>query len=1119
MDSESEEDQNTGVYKNMEGYESSIRPDFLGSANSNEESEESEESGGGSSAARDILRNGERAAAKKGLEAGLNAATGGAAGTALKAAEKAGATDAAMNAAGGLAGAGGKGAALKAGGALLVKSAPIIAVVVIVGYAIVSFGGQWLFPDGFRNRMREDNNSTVVSTTARTDAMINNVQLGNGGGTSKYGDVVFNDMQMSEDQIENFAETGITYRNNGGEKALVVGDVNSPEMIVVSDGRISAINGAQLADGDDVSSDSSSNNSQISIEEQKQQILSNLGIAANTGAVVGFSDAMNNSNFKQRYIVATKTYRGDISGWYNENQELTQKRTGVSRNNFKDFKLSSNNEENETAFLEIAKNLSAAQEESAIGDKSLKERINEVAGNSENPQCGVSSAATDIEGVINADQTARQISASSLMMEAIDKTVAGLGNEAPLTAIMNIFVRSGAADTPGIHNLFGDSRFSQSDEGVLSVSAQANIGGNGTADLSAGDEAQIRQCFYEGNVINNDGGGVIVKIGSMFKRIGGWISSAFDGIKNLLGRIIGNPMGVGVASSVLDKTADKFDQNRQQTYFSGEDTKVLGEAMRNATEKMYGEHAKGAGQTTGDAGAVKLTYRAHQEIIAEQAEFDQQTKSPFDVTSRHTFLGSIAYNLIPLATSTQASSLSSAIGTMGTMFGNAMSSLLPTSSAVSETGLQVSQGDCPKSNSIVAMSNNYCNDYYNTDLSTTDKTAVEIFDKAAEMRFDKNGYRFGTEESINYDKDGQPKNRTTDDPDYGDGPLNPDEKNYDAHWGDKGGISANGSVPHGCESDWKRADYTDAQGNVYYYYDQPIEWTYSRITNFEYVGYKSGWPNRTKTGGVGREEAKNDVDPGQCMLDLAIDEKTRQPIVNLNGALGQFMIMSGQRSSEWGDSDDSIISRLTKIDFTKGRLHPCKVGAEDLCDYYTKEWGWSDKQGDVASSPVMSRWIGGSAFTYYTKDLGNINTGFSEGEIAERFYDPTNNGQAFWEENKWYQAYVEMQEWMEAAQLINTSGSYDALARYYKENPLDNSYEGIIARYSGMSKERVIAVLDLMQYVAFLDRYDATNLYPLPVPTSEMIKYDNNEIVAQSEKVIQLSAIVYDELRNRVVTV
>lgn len=1109
MDSESEEQQNTGAYKNMEGYESSIRPEFL-SFNKSED-EESQE-GNSSSAAKDMLKSGERAAAKKGLEAGLNAATGGTAGTALKAAEKVGATDKALDMAG-IGGKGGKGAMLKAGGALLTKSAPLIIVLVLVGYAVMSFGGQWLFPDGFRNRMREDNNSTVVSTTARTDSMINNVQLGGGSSTSKYGDVVFNDMNMSDEQIEQFAETGITYRNNGGERALVVGDLNSPEMVVVSDSRVSSVNGAQLAEGDNVYADGAP---QVSIDDIKSEIIANLGIAANPGSVVGFSDAMNNWNFKERYIVATKTYRGDVSGWFNESQELTQKRTGVSRNNFKDFTLSSSNEENETAFLEIATSLNASTPDSSIGDKSLKERINEVAGNSANPQCGVSSAATDIEGVINADQTARQVSGSSLMMEAIDKTFAGLGNEAPLTAILNIFIRSGAADTPGIHNLFGKGELKQSEDGVLSVSAQANIGGSGTADLSAGNEEEIRQCFYEGNTNDKNGGGLIVKIGSMFKRIGGWISNAFDGLKNLLGKIFSNPANTNVASSVLDKTAEKFEQNRQQTYFSGEDTKVLGEAMRNATERMYGEHAKGAGQTTGDAGAVKLTYRAHQEVIAEQAEFDQRTKSPFDTSSRHTFLGSIAYNLIPFATTSQATSLTSTVSTMGSMFSSSLSSLLPTSSAVSETGLQISQGDCPKSNSIVSMSDVYCNDYYNTDLSMINKTAAELFDKTVEMRFDEGGYVFGNEDSVN----SKGENRTTDSYDYGDGPLNEEENNYSTHWGDKGGISANGSVPHGCESDWKRADVYDNEGHVYYYYDQPIEWKYSRATNYEYVGYKSGWPNRTKSGSTGREEAKNDVDPGQCMLDIAIDEKTRQPVVNLNGALAQFMIMSGQRSSEWGDSDDSIITRLTKIDFTKGRLHPCKIGADDLCETYKEKYGWTDDQNDVASSAVMSRWVGGSAFVYYTRDLGNINTGVSQADMDKRFRDPTLPGEPyFWEENKWYQAYVEMQEWMESARITNTSGSYDTLARYYGDNPLDNSYEGIIARYSGMSKDRVVAVLDLLQYIAFLDNYDPTNLYPLPAPVQEEIKYDNQEIVAQSEKIIQLAGIVYDELRNRAVAV
>ena len=229
--------------------------------------------------------------------------------------------------------------------------------------------------------------------------------------------------------------------------------------------------------------------------------------------------------------------------------------------------------------------------------------------------------------------------------------------------------------------------------------------------------------------------------------------------------------------------------------------------------------------------------------------------------------------------------------------------------------------------------------------------------------------------------------------------------------------------------------------------------------------------------------------------------------------------MSGQRTSEIGDTDDSITERLTKIDFTKGRLHPCAVGADDICKQYEERYHWTDKEEVVAASPEMSRWIGGSAFVYYTGDLGEMKTGLSESQMEERFLDPTNDNKPFWEENKWYQAYIEMQEWMESARLIKTSNAFTTVARYYEENPLDNSYEGIIARYSGMSKDRVVAVLDLLEYVAFLDSYDPTNLYPMPAPIPEMIQYDNGEIVAQTEQIIQLSGIVYDELRNRAVAV
>ena len=51
---------------------------------------------------------------------------------------------------------------------------------------------------------------------------------------------------------------------------------------------------------------------------------------------------------------------------------------------------------------------------------------------------------------------------------------------------------------------------------------------------------------------------------------------------------------------------------------------------------------------------------------------------------------------------------------------------------------------------------------------------------------------------------------------------------------------------------------------------------------------------------------------------------------------------------------------------------------------------------------------------------------------------------------------------------------------YYEKHPLDNSYEGILARRSGLTKDTVIALLDYADQIIFLANYDPTNYYPLP---------------------------------------
>lgn len=64
--------------------------------------------------------------------------------------------------------------------------------------------------------------------------------------------------------------------------------------------------------------------------------------------------------------------------------------------------------------------------------------------------------------------------------------------------------------------------------------------------------------------------------------------------------------------------------------------------------------------------------------------------------------------------------------------------------------------------------------------------------------------------------------------------------------------------------------------------------------------------------------------------------------------------------------------------------------------------------------------------------------------------------------------------------LVEKSSVTAFLDGYYEKHPLDNSYEGILARRSGLTKYTVIALLDYADQIIFLANYDPTNYYPLP---------------------------------------
>lgn len=102
----------------------------------------------------------------------------------------------------------------------------------------------------------------------------------------------------------------------------------------------------------------------------------------------------------------------------------------------------------------------------------------------------------------------------------------------------------------------------------------------------------------------------------------------------------------------------------------------------------------------------------------------------------------------------------------------------------------------------------------------------------------------------------------------------------------------------------------------------------------------------------------------------------------------------------------------------------------------------------------------------------------NEGWISGRWCLQTEENERWDSEIKYYQRYVQDQRLMTSMGIVDKSSVETSLEEDEKLNPIDNSYEGIIARYSGYTKDQVIAVLDILDYYNYIAEYDPSGLGP-----------------------------------------
>ncbi len=786
-------------------------------------------------------------------------------------------------------------------------------VIIIAGLLYIS---QMIMPFAIINRFREEFNTIGISSTLRADNILD-YQLSAPGSFLALSELQrsslkdFNIIPVDVKSGDSFF-TALVFKNKKVYSSVV------PAVVLDSLGeeKINAMLNALLASSD------------IKV----------------SGAPISAYDALQLPAFSDSYSSASKAWRGGSSGWYDSLTDLTEARLAISRSRYANWAATVFNSGTKEAWKSLARLKTSTSDSGVLSygtlvDKDeagndvyntgsgsvdsssltaqttvegvrnvLNSKIMSVAKLAATTGCVGVEIASTIQTVVSAQQSLQYLN----LMTGYAEAVQGVQNGSLDSEIMQAYnerlttkdpeTGRSATASSGFTSFFSGEKIDPQDSEVKAVNIEGLMSSLGTltGDVAFTSEA-FQACSYirMGLAATNFATTVL-----NFVPVLGQTASAIHIVAKVARRLA---LGVSVGAiasfvipKILTQVVDNITKDVATEWLGGS----LSHAMGSGANKFIGGNA----QTGGGSAASPETFaeytREKTAVLAREAEVERRSLSPLDVSSKNTFLGSLAYSLIPFATT---SSVGGIAKNLGVLVSNSVTNILPSASAIAETNIINSIGDCPVLSSVGIVGDAYCNPYFITDRSTISLSPISVEEKVASL-----GNNFS-------------------------------------------GAQENG-----------------------------------------------------------------------------------QKIINPNSNLGKYIKFCGQRVSSFGVADANIANEIVA---TPSSLVSSLPLVSDVAEII-------HSLGEAENIP----WISGSACVASSEN-------------------------PLWEENKFYQRYVEDQRLFESAGLVSESSVTAMLDGYYQENPLDNSLEGVLARYSGLEKETVVAVLDTLDALDYLASYDASSRF------------------------------------------
>ena len=200
----------------------------------------------------------------------------------------------------------------------------------------------------------------------------------------------------------------------------------------------------------------------------------------------------------------------------------------------------------------------------------------------------------------------------------------------------------------------------------------------------------------------------------------GTVASVDSGVKGAIGRLIKSG-GETVSMSVLEKVEPTLYSSLVDNSYGTIKGVNAGEFLVEGAVNTGKMLAKTSGATVGDADSVAEYARLNSEILAMDAEVDRMNRSPFDVTSKNTFLGSILYKLA-INNRFHGSNLLGRVSSVMSSTIQSIGSITTGVKAEGTEGFLSTYGDCETKAGIGAVGDSHCADITTFDTSTLNDT-------------------------------------------------------------------------------------------------------------------------------------------------------------------------------------------------------------------------------------------------------------------------------------------------------------------------------------------------------------------------------------------------------------